>query len=261
MDKFNYAMSDHKYVFIYGDKNCADKILLLFKYLCVKNEDNVKCDDDDMCYGIVPTGKYYNEHKYKIGEFTVEEVEDNVDNYRFYRYEEFVSEYVDKYHVGETVMVRPWGTVGGIRIGKVGLLKFIHDFSDHILYTVDLSTPNDAANHLVKVDFEQIVGNYREIAETMWHHISRYSDDYPEEKEKKYSDSSHTESDDVIVWDSFYGPRIDKRWNGEWLSEKKNREKKTISADVYHYDVAWMPIVPPKEKFVTATSDKPHACS
>lgn len=261
MDKFNYAMSDHRYVFIYGDKNRADKILLLFEYLGVKNEDNVKCDDEDMCYGIVPNGKYYHEHKYKIGEFTVEEVEDNVGNYRFYHYEDFKRIFVDNFNVGETVLVRPWGTVGGIRIGKIALLKILHDFSDRIDYTVDLSGQNDPAHHLIKVEFDHIVGNYKEIAESMWHHMSQYSTDFPEEKAVKYSGSTHTESEDVIVWDSFYGPRIDKRWNGEWLSEKSRKEKNAITADVFHYDVAWMPIVPPKEKFVTATSDKPHACS
>lgn len=158
--------------------------------------------------------------------------------------------------MGETVLVRPWGDNGGIRIGKIALLKILHDFSDHIVYTVDLSGLNDPAHHLIKVEFDHIVGNYKEIAETMWHYINRYSDDYPEEKEKKYSDSTHTESEDVIVWDSFYGPRIDKRWNGEWLSEKKNREKKTISAEVFHCDVAWMPIVPPKAKIIMDSPDK-----
>lgn len=58
MNKLDYVRSDHKYIFIYGNKNNADKILLLFEYLYVKNEDNAKCDNEDMCCELpLPKGR------------------------------------------------------------------------------------------------------------------------------------------------------------------------------------------------------------
>lgn len=55
--------------------------------------------------------------------------------------------------------------------------------------------------------------------ELIWHNIAE--DGLPEEFTPKYCKDKHTESVHVLVWDSFYGPSIDRLWNGEWVSDKK----------------------------------------
>ena len=44
------------------------------------------------------------------------------------------------------------------------------------------------------------------------------SDRLPEEYVPKYGEGTKR-SDWVIVWDTFYGPSIDRLWDGEWQSD------------------------------------------
>lgn len=67
-------------------------------------------------------------------------------------------------------------------------------------------------------------------------------DRMPDQFTPRYSDDDHRESDYVLVWDSFYGPSVDRLWNGEWCSEKVDPKHPRITADVVHKIVAWMPI-------------------
>ena len=48
-----------------------------------------------------------------------------------------------------------------------------------------------------------------------WHIIEE--EGTPPEFEPKYSKDGHTESAYVLVFDSFYGPSVDRMWNGEWV--------------------------------------------
>lgn len=245
----NHIQPGHEYIFIRGSKSHGEDMVRMFDFLGIKNDDNVKCDDECKFYGIIPTGKYSYEHKYKIGEFRMEEIKNHpITVYgEFYMLDLFKKKYIDPFPVGAKVFVRLYDDYNDARVGKIGLVRLIHGIKDEVEYKVDLSNENDPAHHLVRFTINDIIGPYDSIARCMWNNISRYSNNYPEEKEIKYSNTPHTESDDVLVWDSFYGPRIDKRWNGEWLSERINREKKVITPAVCHYDVAWMPITPPKD--------------
>lgn len=47
-----------------------------------------------------------------------------------------------------------------------------------------------------------------------------------------------TESDQVLVWDSLYGPHIDSTKNGQWRSEQRGG----YMGQVVHGIVAWRPI-------------------
>lgn len=249
----SHIRTNHKYIFIKGNEQHAEEIIRIFEFLGVRNEDNVKCDRKDMWYGIVPRNNPQLpwKHEYKIGEFKNVDMrnDENKTNFEFYRYDWFKRKYIDSFAVGTAVIIKMYGDYNDLRIGKIGLVRMTHDVCDEIEYTVDLSRDNDPAHKLIRVNLKQIVGPYDSIARCMWTPISRgigYLNHYPIEKDSKHSTTPHTESDDVIVWDSFYGPRIDKRYNGEWLSHRRQRENRTITPDVFHYDVAWMPITPPE---------------
>lgn len=71
----------------------------------------------------------------------------------------------------------------------------------------------------------------------IWNNISEVG--LPEEFTPKYSKDNHTESVEVLVWDSFYGPSIDRLWNGEWVSDIKRKEGNVIEPAVCHEKVAW----------------------
>lgn len=79
--------------------------------------------------------------------------------------------------------------------------------------------------------------------ELIWHNIAE--EGLPEEFTPKYCKNEYTESVNVLVWDSFYGPSIDRLWNGEWVSDKKVRENNIIEPSVYHTKIAWAEIPPP----------------
>lgn len=79
--------------------------------------------------------------------------------------------------------------------------------------------------------------------ELIWHNIAE--EGLPEEFIPKYCKDEHTESVHVLVWDSFYGPSIDRLWNGEWVSDKKVREGNVIEPAVCHTKIAWAEIPPP----------------
>lgn len=70
-----------------------------------------------------------------------------------------------------------------------------------------------------------------------WHNIKE--EGLPESFTPKYSKDGHTESVFVLVWDDFYGPSIDRLWNGEWVSDRKLQEGNTIEPSVCHQKVAW----------------------
>lgn len=248
MSSMTHIQKGHKYIFFRGDKERGDEIILLFEYLGVKNDDNIKCDNEDMCYGIVPINDCAYKRSYKIGEFKIDDVKNNdmMAERKIYRYKIFKKYYIDNFQVGTKVFVKLYGSC--IRIGKIGLIRFIHDSEDVIKYIIDLSSDYAPAHHLIPVYFESILATYDDIMKCLWRNINMYSLkwDYPEEHEVKYSRIPRTESNEVLVWDSFFGPRIDKRINGEWLSEKIEREQKVITPSVMHYDIAWMPITPPE---------------
>jgi len=51
-------------------------------------------------------------------------------------------------------------------------------------------------------------------------------------------DRDWTESEEVLAWDSMYGPIIDSTRNGKWVSETRGG----YTGQVVHGIVAWMPI-------------------
>ena len=65
------------------------------------------------------------------------------------------------------------------------------------------------------------------------------SDRLPEEYVPKYEKGAKR-SDWVIVWDTFYGPSIDRLWDGEWQSDRK--AKGCIGPDVCHVKICWAEI-------------------
>lgn len=71
------------------------------------------------------------------------------------------------------------------------------------------------------------------------------SERLPEEFTPKYAKDGHTESKFVLVWDSFYGPSIDRLWNGEWVSDRKS--KNSIEPAVCHEKTHWAYIPIPEE--------------
>ena len=80
-----------------------------------------------------------------------------------------------------------------------------------------------------------------------WHYIKiNNPKSLPKEYTRKYSNDGHTESNWVVVWDSFFGPSIDRLWNGEWQSERDEKTKNVISPSVVHYKVAWAEIPAPE---------------
>lgn len=81
--------------------------------------------------------------------------------------------------------------------------------------------------------------------EFRWYNIEE--EGLPEEFTPKYCKDEHTESAFVLVWDSFYGPSIDRLWNGEWVSDIKAREGNFIEPAVCHKKVAWAKIPPPEK--------------
>ena len=72
------------------------------------------------------------------------------------------------------------------------------------------------------------------------------SEKMPEEVEKVTSSGKHTESEKVLVFDSFFGPSVDRLWNGEWVSEKKVREGRIIRPDIVHFITHWSEIPSPE---------------
>jgi hypothetical protein len=79
---------------------------------------------------------------------------------------------------------------------------------------------------------------------THWHIIKE--EGTPPEFEPKYSTDGHTESAYVLVFDSFYGPSVDRMWNGEWVSDRRNRDGNVVEPSVYHEKVAWAEITVPE---------------
>lgn len=69
-----------------------------------------------------------------------------------------------------------------------------------------------------------------------WHNIK---EELPEEFTPKYCKDGHTESVFVLVWDTFYGPSIDRLWDGMWVSDRKRLEGNIIEPAVCHEKVAW----------------------
>ena len=65
------------------------------------------------------------------------------------------------------------------------------------------------------------------------------SDRLPEEYVPKYEEGPKR-SDWVIVWDTFYGPSIDRLWDGEWQSDRNT--KGCIGPDVCHVKICWAEI-------------------
>ena len=67
------------------------------------------------------------------------------------------------------------------------------------------------------------------------------SDRLPEEYVPKYGEGTKR-SDWVIVWDTFYGPSIDRLWDGEWQSDRKAREGNFVEPAVCHEKICWAEI-------------------
>lgn len=65
------------------------------------------------------------------------------------------------------------------------------------------------------------------------------SDRLPEEYVPKYEKGAKR-SNWVIVWDTFYGPSIDRLWDGEWQSDRNT--KGCIGPDVCHVKICWAEI-------------------
>lgn len=65
--------------------------------------------------------------------------------------------------------------------------------------------------------------------------------------EQKIDFNGNLHSDYVLVWDSFFGPSIDRLWEGEWSSDRKARKEKIIEPAVLHYKTHWAYINKPKE--------------
>lgn len=88
----------------------------------------------------------------------------------------------------------------------------------------------------VALIFDGALSMFKEMSNP-WHFCH---ESMPEEFTPKYSNDGHTESEYVLTWDSFYGPSVDKLWNGKWVSERRNENR--ITPDVCHSIVAWMEI-------------------
>lgn len=80
--------------------------------------------------------------------------------------------------------------------------------------------------------------------ELIWNKITEVG--LPEEFTPKYCKDNHTESKNVLVWDSFYGPSIDRLWNGQWVSDIKMSTGNIIEPAVYHQKIAWAEIPIPE---------------
>lgn len=245
--KLNHIKEEDKYLFI--KRNSADRDIMAI-VLNTLVDGNDLCasefEKEGVCFGIVPSddGRSFN-----LRGFAIKDIKKKVRNAEIYEYEEFAEKFLGGI-LNSTVICRPFKNKG-LQIGKVVGTKLVHENNeDYVRYTVDLSRKGDSIHKCHYLRREDILGTYEEIFKCLWHPITMYSNDFPEERENKYTKAEHlrTESDEVVVWDSFYGPRIDKRVNGEWLSEKIEREKKVISASVFHYDVAWLPLTSPEVK-------------
>lgn len=57
--------------------------------------------------------------------------------------------------------------------------------------------------------------------------------------EQKKDFNGHLHSDYVLVWDSFYGPSIDRLWEGEWNDDIRARREVRIEPSVVHYRTHW----------------------
>lgn len=88
----------------------------------------------------------------------------------------------------------------------------------------------------VALIFEGAMSMFKEMSNP-WHFCN---ESMPEEFTPKYSKDEHTESKYVLTWDTFYGPGVDKLWNGKWASQQRNEN--SITHDVCHSIVAWMEI-------------------
>lgn len=67
-------------------------------------------------------------------------------------------------------------------------------------------------------------------------------DRLPEEYVPKYSKSEAKRSDWVLVWDTFYGPSIDRLWDGEWQSDIDKERRNAIEPAVCHEKICWAEI-------------------
>ena len=241
----NHIKEEDKYLFIKGNSADSDIMAIVLNTLVGKNDLCAsEFEKEGVCFGIVPSddGRSFN-----LRGFAIKDVEKKVRNAEIYEYEEFAEKFLGNI-INSTVICRPFKNLG-LKVGKVAGIKLVHEnHEDYVRYTVDLSRKGDSIHKCHYLRRENILGTYEEIFKCLWHPITRYSNDFPQEREVKFSATPRTESDEVVVWDSFYGPRIDKRVNGEWLSKKIEREQKVISASVFHYDVAWLPITSPEVK-------------
>jgi hypothetical protein len=85
----------------------------------------------------------------------------------------------------------------------------------------------------IKQHFSQLPKNEGIV----WHDI--VTEGLPPEFQPKYCKDEHTESVFVLVWDTFYGPSIDRLWDGVWVSDRKRMEGNIIEPAVCHEIVAW----------------------
>ena len=88
----------------------------------------------------------------------------------------------------------------------------------------------------VALIFEGAMSMFKEMSNP-WHFCN---ESMPEEFTPKYSKDEHTESKYVLTWDTFYGPGVDRLWNGKWASQQRNEN--SITHDVCHSIIAWMEI-------------------
>ena len=251
--KLNHIKEEDKYLFIKGNSADRDIMAIVLNALVGGNDLCAsEFEKEGVCFGIVPSddGRSFN-----LRGFGIKDVEKKVRNAEIYEYEEFAENFLGDI-INSTVICRPFKDKK-LEIGKVVGTKLVHEnHEDFVRYMVDLSRKGDVSHNCRYMRREDILGTYEEIFASLWRPITLYSNDFPEEREVKYrkAEPQRTESDEVVVWDSFFGPRIDKRVNGEWLSEKIAREKKVISPSVYHYDVAWLPLTYPEVKRDTLRS-------
>lgn len=246
-NNLKYIEKNDRYLFIKGSSADGDIMGIVLNALadgdCINPSD---FSDENLCIGIVPSEKGKS---FKLRGFPITLIKKRVKNAEIYDYKNFAEKFLGNI-INATVICRPFKDKQ-LRVGKVVGTKLVHENNeDFVRYMVDISRKGDALHKCCYIRREDILGTYEEISQCLWHPITMYSNDFPEEREIKYSkaESLRTESDEVVVWDSFYGPRIDKRVNGEWLSEKIEREKKVMSPSVFHYDVAWLPLTYPEVK-------------
>lgn len=243
--KLNHIKEEDKYLFIKGNSADRDIMAIVLNTLVGRNDlCESEFEKEGVCFGIVPSndGRSFN-----LRGFAIKDVEKKVRNAEIYEYEEFAEKFLGNI-INSTVICRPFKNLD-LRVGEVVAIKLVHEnHEDYVRYTVDLSRKGDYIHNCHYLRRENILGTYEEIFKCLWHPITKYSNDLPQEREVNFSKTPRTESDEVVVWDSFYGPRIDKRVNGEWLSKKIERERKVISASVFHYDVAWLPLTYPEIK-------------